>query len=147
MIKVSVQEETFDLAAELAPLNISGVGAVVSFQGIVRDIEGDLIALELEHYPAMTEAAIQDICNEAVKRWDLIAVTVIHRFGRLSVGEEIMMVATSAPHRRAAFEAADFLMDYLKSRAPFWKKEHRKGGSEWVAAKRQDEDDLKRWDH
>ena len=147
MIKVSVQEDTFDLAVELAPLNISGVGAVVSFQGIVRDIDGDLTALELEHYPAMTETAIQDICNEAVKRWDLIAVTVIHRFGRLSVGEEIMMVATSAPHRRDAFEAADFLMDYLKSRAPFWKKEHRKGGSEWVAAKRQDEDDLKRWDH
>ena len=147
MIKVSIQQEMFDLEAELAPLKLPKVGAVVSFQGLVRDSEGELIALELEHYPAMTKAAINEFCEHAAKRWALLGIVVVHRVGRLEVGEPIMMVGTASAHRRDAFEAVDFLMDYLKSRAPFWKKEHTKSGSEWVAAKAQDEDDLKRWDH
>jgi len=102
--------------------------------------------LELEHYPAMTKEAIEGICIKAFERWPLEALNVIHRYGRLNVGEDIMMVAVASAHRRAAFEAAEFVMDYLKSRAPFWKKEHRKSGSDWVTAKTQDEDDLRRWD-
>ncbi|MEM9715233.1 MAG: molybdenum cofactor biosynthesis protein MoaE [Pseudomonadota bacterium] len=147
MISVSVQEAAFDVAAELNRLNMAGVGAQVSFTGIVRDTEGDLKALELEHYPAMTKAAIEVFCVEAKRRWDLAGVVVIHRYGKLAVGETIMMVAVASAHRRAAFEAADFLMDYLKSRAPFWKKEHRADGATWVEAKQSDEADLQRWDH
>ena len=145
MIKVSVQSDGFDLNAELEPLYGPEVGAVVSFQGLVRNTDGDLKALELEHYPTMTETAIHEFCTQARGRWPLTGIVVIHRVGRLPVGEPIMMVAAAAAHRRAAFEAADFLMDYLKSRAPFWKKEHRTSGSEWVAAEERDEDDLMRW--
>tara|TARA_R110002096_G_scaffold8802_7_gene35825 strand:- start:1369 stop:1812 length:444 start_codon:yes stop_codon:yes gene_type:complete len=141
-----VQEQDFDLANELAQLKggDGSAGAVVSFTGLVRG-DDELFALELEHYPAMTIKALQGIENDARKRWGLIDVRIIHRFGRLELGAQIMMVAVSAPHRRAAFDAADFIMDYLKSRAPFWKREHTATGAAWVDAKDDDEDALKRW--
>jgi len=144
---VRVQAQDFDLGAELAALSSGRVdiGALVSFTGLVRDTTGDLLALELEHYPGMTHQALEQIEAQAVARWDLDASLIIHRYGRLEPGQQIMMVATASPHRKAAFEAADFLMDFLKSRAPFWKKEHSKQGSTWVAAKDADEDALKRW--
>ena len=121
------------------------MGAIVSFSGIVRDVSGGLDRLDIEHYPGMTERAIEGIVSEAVARWSLGHALVIHRFGAIGVGEPIMMVATAAPHRVDAFAAAEFLMDYLKSRAPFWKKEVTQEGSAWVAPKDADEDALKRW--
>ena len=122
-------------------------GAVVSFTGLVRDaIHGQAVSsLYLEHYPGMTERAIGAIMSEAVARWSLVDALVIHRHGRLAGGEMIMMVATAAPHRADAFAAAEFLMDYLKSRAPFWKKELGPEGESWVAAKDADEAALLRW--
>jgi molybdopterin synthase catalytic subunit len=117
----------------------------VTFTGMVRDDSGQLAAMEIEHYPGMTEAAILAIMEEAGHRWSLTDALVIHRHGSLRAGELIMMVATAAPHRAAAFEAAEFLMDYLKSRAPFWKKEITAGGAAWVAAKDDDEQALNRW--
>lgn len=145
-MRVSVQSEPFDLGAEVASFTAgaAGAGAVVSFTGIVRP-DGGLTGMEIEHYPGMTGKAIQAILAEAVDRWKLVDGLVIHRHGRLAPGEVIMMVATAAPHRGDAFAAAEFLMDYLKSRAPFWKKESRDGGGSWVAAKDSDEDALKRW--
>ena len=142
-----VQETDFDVGEELAKLTADRVdiGALVSFTGLVRDVTGDLQALELEHYPAMTQSALEEIEAEAVARWDLDASLIIHRYGRLEPGQQIMMVATASKHRKAAFESADFLMDFLKSRAPFWKKEHGLEGAEWVDAKEADEDALKRW--
>ncbi|MEC7670696.1 MAG: molybdenum cofactor biosynthesis protein MoaE, partial [Pseudomonadota bacterium] len=123
----------------------SASGAVVTFSGIVRDVTGGLDAMEIEHYPGMTQKALEKIASDASARWDLGDVLIIHRYGRLEPGEKIMMVATSSPHRKDAFEAADFLMDYLKSRAPFWKKEHTGGDASWVDAKDSDEDALNRW--
>ncbi|MFC3086878.1 molybdenum cofactor biosynthesis protein MoaE [Tabrizicola soli] len=145
-MRVSVQSEPFDLGAEVASFTAgaAGAGAVVSFTGIVRP-DGGLTGMEIEHYPGMTGKAIQAILAQAVDRWKLVDGLVIHRHGRLAPGETIMMVATAAPHRGDAFAAAEFLMDYLKSRAPFWKKESRDGGESWVAAKDSDEDALKRW--
>lgn len=143
-----VQTEAFDLGAEAQAFAArqSGAGAVVTFTGIVRDrARGGLAAMEIEHYPGMTEAALHDIAAQARERWELADALVIHRHGRLELGEMIMMVATAARHRKAAFEAAEFLMDYLKSRAPFWKKEIGADGAEWVAAKDEDEDALSRW--
>ncbi|EET48127.1 molybdenum cofactor biosynthesis protein MoaE [Thalassobium sp. R2A62] len=145
---VRVQSEAFDAGAELNQFTQTavGAGAVVSFTGIVRDTAADdMRHMKIEHYPAMTQSAIEALCDDARSRWDLAEVLVIHRFGRLAPDEQIMMVATASRHRRAAFESADFLMDYLKSRAPFWKKEVTASGAEWVAAKDQDEDDLARW--
>ena len=124
---------------------VRAAGAVVSFTGLVRDEGGLLSAMEIEHYPGMTEKAIAGMVEEAVSRWSLADALVIHRFGRLAPGEAIMMVATAAPHRGDAFAAAEFLMDYLKSRAPFWKKELGAGGEARVAAKDADEAALKRW--
>ena len=147
-MKISVQEAPFDAGAEIAGFGAgrADIGAVVTFTGLVRDDTGALEALELEHYPGMTERAIAKIAEEAMARWALADCLVIHRYGRLAVGEAIMMVATAARHRAAAFEAAEFLMDYLKSRAPFWKKEHSASGeTAWVAAKDADEDALRRW--
>ena len=145
-MRLSVQEAPFDLGAESAAFasGVRGVGAVVTFTGIVRG-DGGLSAMEIEHYPGMTERAIRAIAEEAVARWQLADVLVIHRHGRLAVGEPIMMVATAAPHRGDAFAAAEFLMDYLKSRAPFWKKEIGPAGEAWVAAKDEDEAALTRW--
>ncbi|WP_415182058.1 molybdenum cofactor biosynthesis protein MoaE [Phaeovulum sp.] len=147
MARVSVQEAVFDLAAEVAGFGKgrADVGAIVTFTGMVRDDSGNLAALEIEHYPAMTERAITEIVAEAEGRWHLADCRVIHRYGRLTVGAPIMMVATAARHRADAFEAAEFLMDYLKSRAPFWKKEIRADGTTWVAAKDSDEKALLRW--
>ena len=146
-MKISVQEGPFDAGAELDAFSHGRheVGAVVSFTGIVRDREGGLIAMEIEHYPGMTEKAIAKIAEEARARWDLADILVIHRFGSLPLGQPIMMVATAAAHRRAAFEAAEYLMDYLKSRAPFWKKEVTRSGEHWVEATPEDEDALSRW--
>ncbi|MDP2737823.1 MAG: molybdenum cofactor biosynthesis protein MoaE, partial [Pseudorhodobacter sp.] len=123
-MRVRVQAERFDLATELAGFGAGrDVGAQVTFTGVVRDDTGTLQALEIEHYPGMTEAAITAIAREAADRWQLLDCLVIHRHGRLAVGAPIMVVATAARHRAEAFAAAEFLMDYLKSRAPFWKKE------------------------
>lgn len=146
-MRVAVQSAPFDLGAETASFAASsaGAGAVVTFTGIVRDNGGRLSAMEIEHYPGMTEKAISAIATQAVARWDLTDVLVIHRHGRLAPGEAIMMVASAAPHRADAFAAAEFLMDYLKSRAPFWKKEIGAGGSDWVAARDEDEAALTRW--
>ncbi|MCA0921139.1 molybdenum cofactor biosynthesis protein MoaE [Pseudooceanicola nanhaiensis] len=147
-MEIRVQAEAFDAGAELNRFSAGaeGAGGVVSFTGVVRDLPGGgLRAMEIEHYPGMTEKALTDFAAQAMERWALSDVLVIHRFGALAPGAQIMMVATAAPHRRAAFEAADYLMDYLKSRAPFWKKEITAAGADWVAAKAQDEADLDRW--
>lgn len=146
-MRVAVQSAPFDLGAETASFAASsaGAGAVVTFTGIVRDNGGRLSAMEIEHYPGMTEKAISAIAEQAVARWNLTDVLVIHRHGRLAPGEAIMMVASAAPHRADAFAAAEFLMDYLKSRAPFWKKEIGADGSDWVAARDEDEAALTRW--
>ena len=146
-MRIAVQSAAFDLGAESNAFAAaaSGAGAIVTFTGIVRDNGGQLAAMEIEHYPGMTERAITAIATQAVHRWSLSDALVIHRHGRLAAGEPIMMVATAAPHRADAFAAAEFLMDYLKSRAPFWKKEIGADGAEWVAAKAEDEAALTRW--
>ena len=146
-MQVRVQSGIFDPGAELNSFTaaVDGAGAVVSFSGIVRDVAGGLQTMEIEHYPGMTESALQAIAEEAMQRWNLADALVIHRYGRLQAGEVIMMVATSSPHRKDAFDSAEFLMDYLKSRAPFWKKEVSSAGADWVAAKDEDEAALDRW--
>lgn len=145
---VRVQQAPFDYGAECAAFaaRAAGAGAVVTFAGLVRDEDGRLSGMEIEHYPAMTIPAIAAIRAQAMARWDLVDALVIHRFGTLAPGEVIMMVATAARHRQAAFAAAEFLMDYLKSRAPFWKKEHGPGALGWVAATEKDEAARKRWE-
>ncbi|NIZ60889.1 molybdenum cofactor biosynthesis protein MoaE [Sedimentitalea sp. CY04] len=148
-MRVSVQEEIFDLGVEaetFAQAN-NGSGAIVTFTGIVRDADqGGLVAMEIEHYPGMTLKALTEIAQTAKDRWSLGDALVIHRYGRLELGEQIMMVATASRHRKDAFEAAEYLMDYLKSRAPFWKKEIlHDGAADWVASKDEDEDALTRW--
>ncbi|KAE9632606.1 molybdenum cofactor biosynthesis protein MoaE [Parasedimentitalea maritima] len=148
-MQVSVQEEGFEFGARaeaFAKVN-NAMGAIVTFTGIVRDADqGGLVAMEIEHYPGMTLKALTEITQTAMDRWSLGDALVIHRYGRLAPGEQIMMVATASRHRKDAFEAAEYLMDYLKSRAPFWKKEILDGGTtEWVAAKDSDEDALDRW--
>ena len=143
---VRVQTEDFDLGAEAAALRCAGeAGALVTFSGIVRGGTGDVAAMTLEHYPGMTEAALEEIEAEARARWDLSASLIIHRVGRLAPGENIMMVAAAARHRKAAFEAAEFLMDYLKTRAPFWKKEETPEGARWVDAREEDDEATARW--
>jgi len=146
-VAVRVQREDFDVGAELDGLTAGrvDVGAVVSFTGLVRDVAGTLAAMELEHYPEMTEKALTAIEAEARGRWPLQACLIVHRYGAMAPGERIMMVATASAHRQAAFEAAEFLMDYLKSRAPFWKKETGAAGSTWVDAREEDEAALGRW--
>ncbi len=145
---IRVQEAVFASGAELDAFlaRQSQMGATVSFTGIVRDLPGGgLQSMRIEHYPGMTEKALSEIAGEALERWDLGDVLVIHRYGDLAPDEVIMMVATSSRHRASAFAAADFLMDYLKSRAPFWKKELTAQGADWVAAKDEDEAALGRW--
>jgi len=146
---VRIQREAFDLAAETAKLTRgrTDVGAVVTFTGICRgDEHGEPIAaLTLEHYPDMAEAEIERHVAEARDRWPLSGVTVIHRFGRIVPGEDIMMVATTSSHREAAFAAAEFLMDYLKTRAPFWKQVEKASGATWVEAKATDDAAAERW--
>ena len=145
---VRVQEEPFDFGAEANAFATgrTDAGAVVTFTGIVRDLaRGDLDRMVIEHYPGMTERALEKIETDARARWDLRDVLIIHRYGAMGPGDMIMMVATASPHRVDAFEAAEFLMDFLKSRAPFWKKEITQSGEEWVASKAEDEDALNRW--
>ena len=147
-MKISVQEKPFSLAKELANFSAQneGVGAIVNFVGKVRsDPENPLRYMLIEHYAGMTDKAIRKFVEEALKRWKLIDCLVIHRFGKLKPGEEIVLVATSSKHRIEAFEAAEFLMDYLKSRAPFWKKEVSKRGEQWVQSKETDEVSLEKW--
>lgn len=148
-MRVQVQEAEFDLGAQSDAFaaGVPEAGAIVTFTGVVRDADaGGLVAMEIEHYPAMTHKALEAIAQEAMTRWSLADALVIHRYGRLVPGARIMMVATASRHRKDAFEAAEFLMDYLKSRAPFWKKEIlADGAADWVAAKDADEDALNRW--
>ena len=146
---IRVQREDFDVAAEVGRLagGRQDIGAVVTFTGLCRDEGGRLAALELEHYPGMAEREIGQIADEAASRWPLAGLTVIHRVGMIRPGENIVLVVTASAHRGAAFEAANFLMDYLKSRAPFWKKEHNIDGSQgsWVEAKASDDAAAERW--
>ncbi|MCG8444893.1 MAG: molybdenum cofactor biosynthesis protein MoaE [Hyphomicrobiales bacterium] len=147
--KIAIRAEDFDQAAEIAALTESrtDVGAVATFTGICRSENGALTALELEHYPGMAEAEIARMAEEATSRWPLLGLTVIHRHGKIEAGGNIVLVVTTSSHRAAAFAAAEFLMDYLKTRAPFWKKEHfadgRTGG--WVEAKDIDDTAAERW--
>jgi molybdopterin synthase catalytic subunit len=146
---IRVQAEDFDITAESARLTDgrADVGAVVTFTGLCRDEGGTLAALELEHYPGMAEAEIGRIAGQAAERWPLTGLTVIHRHGKIAPGENIVLVVTASAHRQAAFEAASFLMDFLKTRAPFWKKEHAKDGTDggWVEAKDTDDKAAERW--
>jgi molybdopterin synthase catalytic subunit len=146
MTTIRIQSGDFDIAAEAEALakGRHDVGAVVTFTGQVRADDG-LTALTIEHYPAMTESEIARHVREAETRWPLLGVTIVHRIGRLVPGDRIVLVATASAHRRAAFEAAEFLMDYLKTRAPFWKEEERGGIREWVAAKDTDDIAVRRW--
>ena len=146
---VRLQREDFDAAAEQAALTRgrTDIGAVVTFTGICRGAESGepIAALTLEHYPGMAEAEIARHVEEAKSRWPLLGVTVIHRYGRIQPGENIMMVATASSHREAAFAAAEFLMDYLKTKAPFWKQVESKSGKAWVEAKGADDQAAARW--
>ena len=143
---VSVQPAPFDAGAEIAALTRGrdDTGAVVCFTGRVRG-DGGVLAIELEHYPGMTEKALTAIAAEAARRWPLTGVRIVHRVGRLAVGEDIVLAAAASAHRRAAFEACEFLMDWLKTRAPFWKREFTAGGACWVEAKASDEAAAARW--
>ena len=150
MNPVSIQSEPFDTAAEIALVEaalMGRAGAVVTFSGLCRDEGGRLAALELEHYPGMAEAEIGRVIEAACARWPVQAVRVIHRHGLVRPGEGIVLVITASPHRKAAFGAADFLMDYLKTRAPFWKREHLADGTTggWVEATEADEAAAQAW--
>ena len=148
-ITIRVGPDDFDVGAEIDAVQAGdpAVGAVTSFVGYCRDEGGRLAALELEHYPGMAEAEIGRVVNEAVARWPLLAVTVVHRGGRIRPGERIVLVVVSSSHRDAAFAACDYVMDFLKTRAPFWKKEHPADRSEggWVEAKAHDDARAERW--
>ncbi|MFC3053042.1 molybdenum cofactor biosynthesis protein MoaE [Kordiimonas pumila] len=147
MAFISVQENDFDITQEITRLKNSNhaIGAVVSFTGTVRDIGGILTSMELEHYPGMTEKELERIALHAEERWPLEGCCVIHRYGKLYPGDNIVLVITASAHRSAAFEAAEYLMDFLKTRATFWKKETTHTGGKWVDAKEADDDALKRW--
>ena len=147
---VRVQAEDFDVAAEEARLTQGrrDIGAVVAFTGLCRDEDGALHALELEHYPGMAEDEIARVAQDALKRWPLAGLTVIHRYGMIRPGERIVLALAAARHRAEAFAAAEFMMDYLKTRAPFWKKTHRIDGAagDWVEAKAADDTAAARWE-
>ena len=149
MAKVRVQAEDFDTAAEAEALTCGrgDIGAVITFVGLRRDEGGALARLEIEHYSGMAEDELARVADEAVTRWPLMDITIIHRFGNFAPGDRIVLVVTMSAHRSAGFEAADFLMDYLKTRAPFWKRVHRSDGAieNWVEAKSTDEDAAARW--
>ena len=149
--RVSIQTEDFDLSAEVAALRAGdgGVGAVASFIGTVRDrnegAAGEVQRMELEHYPGMTERAIEAMIDEAHRRFDIRAARVIHRVGPLDIGDQIVLVVVSSAHRGQSFQACEFLMDYLKTDAPFWKKEHGSEGARWVDARVADDAAAQRW--
>ena len=140
-MKVSVQAEDFDLSTEVIEISMnSRTGAVASFVGVVRDV-----AMTLEHYPGMTENAIKKIVEEARSRWQILDLAVIHRYGELQPGDQIVLVAIASSHRGDAFAACQFIMDYLKTQAPFWKKEHHPDGARWVNALESDDEAAARW--
>jgi len=148
---IIVQQEVFDTGAEIEKISASSlnIGAVVSFTGLVRDFNdgSDISSLTLEHYPGMTEKELEKIETEARGRWDLNACLIIHRFGRMSLGEPIVLVVTASAHRQDAFEAAAFLMDWLKTKAPFWKLEETSDGdTDWVKERGTDLDAARRWE-
>jgi len=144
---IKVQEQDFDVGAEIAALKAgrTDIGAIVSFIGTVRDAHGDVAEMTLEHYPGMTETELERIESEAHTRWPLQASLIVHRAGTLKPGDNIVLVITASEHRDAAFDAAKFLMDYLKTSAPFWKRESGPQGSKWVEAKATDDDAAARW--
>ena len=148
-VTIRIQEADFDVAREIAALTggRSDVGAVVTFSGICRGSENGepIAALTLEHYPGMAEAEIRRHADEAMGRWPLTGLTVVHRVGRISPGENIVLVLAASQHRQAAFQAAEFLMDYLKTQAPFWKKEQTPDGARWVDARVADDAALAKW--
>lgn len=144
MIRIEIGENPLDRTA-LDELGSLGGGAVASFTGIAREDDG-ISAIELEHYPAMTQASLASLANEAQERWPLLGIAILHRVGRIPVGEAIVVIGTASAHRGTALEACAFLIDRLKTDAPFWKKEHRADGSEvWVEAKASDEEQATRW--
>lgn len=149
-VTIRLQQDDFDVSREIAALTVgrTDIGAVVSFIGICRGGEGAeaINALTLEHYPGMAEAEIQRHVDEAIARWPLTGVTVIHRYGRVVPGDNIVLVLAASAHRQAAFQGAEFLMDYLKANAPFWKSEERVQGSSWVEAHQRDDEAVTRWD-
>jgi molybdopterin synthase catalytic subunit len=149
-MSVRVQTQDFDAGAEIAALRRANpkVGAVASFIGVVRDVnEGDAVRdMTLEHYPGMTERALETIVAEAKSRWDIIDVLVVHRVGRLAPTDQIVLVVVTGAHRGEAFAACEFVMDYLKTRAPFWKKEQTGAGARWVEARTADEIAAERWE-
>ncbi len=146
---IRIQQADFDAAQEIAVLTRgrTDIGAVVSFSGICRGSENDepIAALTLEHYPGMAEAEIARHADEALSRWPLQGLTIVHRFGRIVPGENIVLVVTASSHRQAAFEAAEFLMDYLKTNAPFWKREESENGTNWIEARDHDDAAAARW--
>lgn len=145
MITVRVQTESFDVGDELGSIGKLGGGAVASFAGIARQ-DGDVTAIELEHFPGMTEASLRKLAEQATGRWNLLGATVIHRIGRIEVGESIVFVATCSDHRAEALAACSYLIDRLKTDAPFWKKEHREDGrADWVEAKASDNAQAEKW--
>ena len=148
-VTIRIQEADFDIAREIAALTKgrTDIGAVVTFSGICRGSEGDepIAALTLEHYPDMAEAEIARHAETAMSRWPLTGLTVIHRVGRITPGENIVLVLTASQHRQAAFQAAEFLMDYLKASAPFWKREEKPAGTSWVDAHDRDDAAAARW--
>jgi len=147
---VKTQTEDFDVDSEIRRLTRSdrNIGAVVSFTGLCRDEGGKLSALELEHYPGMAEAEISEIANQAIERFELSGLSVIHRYGKIAPGDNIVLVIAASRHRQAAFDGANFLMDFLKTHAPFWKKEHGMDGKsgEWVDARDSDNSALEKWE-
>jgi molybdopterin synthase catalytic subunit len=149
VVTIRIQQTDFDIAREIATLTAgrTDIGAVVSFSGICRSDEGSgkIAALTLEHYPGMAEAEIRRHAEEAMSRWPLNSITVIHRIGRITPGENIVLVLTASQHRQAAFEGAEFLMDYLKTSAPFWKREESTVGTSWVEAHARDDQAAARW--
>ncbi len=149
MDKIIIQQQDFDLTTEisLAKGNDSNIGAVVSFVGSVRDLDDESITkMTLEHYPKMTQKALVSIATQAHERWNIGNITIIHRVGDLLVNDQIVLVITTSKHRKSAFESCEFIMDYLKTQAPFWKKEHTQSSSQWVKSKTTDKDQTDSWD-
>lgn len=147
-VRVAIVSEPLDITSEIERVTAGrgDIGAVVTFTGLCRDEDGRLEALELEHYPGMAEAEVTRIAEQAAGRWDISDVTILHRHGKVKPGEVIVLVVTASKHRHAAFESAAFIMDFLKTHAPFWKKEHTAAGAvNWVSAKRSDDDAEERW--
>ncbi len=148
MDKIIVQTEDFDLTSEVELIKTtnSSIGAVVSFIGTVRDLTSEsLVSLTLEHYPGMTEKSLRSIAKKARKKWEIESVTIIHRVGTLGIGDQIVLVITSSKHRQAAFDSCNYIMDFLKTDAPFWKKEVSDKEEKWVGKRESDEEQKKRW--